>query len=103
MDALRVFVGLFSSRKNQVALATFIVTILAAFGFRDYPVEVIVAIIAAGVTLGATVINGIKAEDVASKTAVGLIEAATITAASNTTTTVTTPSENVTVTTEGGK
>lgn len=78
MDALRVFVGLFSSRKNQVALATFIVTVLAAFGLKDYPVEVIVAVIAAGVTLGATVINGIKAEDVAKHTAAGAVQAAAV-------------------------
>lgn len=88
MDALRVFVGLFSSRKNQVALATAIATLLAAFGLKDYPTEVIVTVIAAFVTLGATVINSIKAEDVATKNAAGVVAAANVQA---TTTTVSTP------------
>ena len=92
MNALQVFVGLFSSRKNQVALGTFIATLLAAIGLRDYPVEVIVTVIAAAVTLGATVINSIKAEDVATKTAAGLVAAANVTAqTSATVTTVSTP------------
>lgn len=92
MDALRVFVGLFSSRKNQVALATAIATLLAALGLKDYPVEVIVTVIAAFVTLGATVINSIKAEDVAAKTAAGVVAAANVQATVDaTTTTVTTP------------
>lgn len=100
MNALQVFVGLFSSRKNQVALATAIATLLAALGLKDYPVEVIVTVIAAFVTLGATVINSIKAEDVASKNAAGVVAAANVTAnTAATTTTVSTPGEsNVTVT-----
>lgn len=100
MNALQVFVSLFSSRKNQVALATALATLLAAFGLKDYPTEVIVTVIAAFVGLGATVINSIKAEDVAAKTAAGVVAAANVQAAVQaTTTTVTTPGEsNVTVT-----
>jgi hypothetical protein len=99
MNALQVFVGLFSSRKNQIALATAIATLLAAFGLKDYPTEVIVTVIAAFVGLGATVINSIKAEDVAAKTAAGVVAAANVTASTvANTTTISTPGEsNVTV------
>lgn len=81
MDALRVFVKLFESRKNQVALGTAIASLLAALGLKDYPVEVIVVVIGAFVTLGSVVINSIKAEDVAKHTAAGMVAAANVTAA----------------------
>lgn len=95
MNALEVFVGLFSSRKNQVALATAIASLLAALGLKDYPPEVIVTVVAAFVTLGATVINSIKAEDVARHTADGMVQAASVTAATQaSTTTVSTPGDS---------
>jgi hypothetical protein len=87
MNALQVFVGLFSSRKNQVGAGTAISIILAAIGFRDYPPEVIATIIGALATLGAMIINGIKAEDVAAKTAAGMVAAANVTAQTAATTT----------------
>jgi hypothetical protein len=100
MQALRVAVSLLSSRKVQVALATFIATLLAAFGLKDYPAEVIVTVIASLAGLGGVLINSIKAEDVAAKTAAGVVAAANVTAnTAATTTTVSTPGEsNVTVT-----
>lgn len=100
MEALRVFVGLFSSRKNQIMAGGYISIILAAIGFRDYPPEVVAVIIGAIAGLAMMVINGIKAEDVAAKTAAGMVAAANVTAQTTAkTTTLTTPSENVNVST----
>lgn len=96
MQALRVFVALLSSRKAQVALATIIVAILAAFGLQDFPTEVIMTVIGAIATLGSVLINAIKAEDVASKTAAGVVAAAQISQTTQPTVGIDAQSVNVT-------
>jgi hypothetical protein len=100
MRWLTITVALLNSRKVQAAIATIVVAILAVFGLKDFPSEVIIAVVGAIATIGGVLINAIKAEDVASKHAAGLVEAANVTAVSSaTTTTLTTPSDNVTVST----
>ena len=81
MRWLRITVALLESRKAQAAIATAIVTILAAFGLRDFPSEVIIIVVGSIATLGGILINAIKAEDVAAKNAAGMVAAAQVTAA----------------------
>ena len=99
MRWLKITVAVLESRKTQVAIGTIVATIAAVFGFRDLDPELVAVIVLAIAGIGGVLINAIKAEDVASKTAAGVVGAAQV--QSENTTTVSTPSDNVTVTTEG--
>lgn len=81
MRILEVVVALLNSRKAAVAFTTMIVALLAVFGLKDFPPEVIMVVIASLATIGGVLINAIKAEDVAKHTAAGVVAAATATAA----------------------
>lgn len=101
MRWLRITVALLESRKSQAAIATIVASILAVFGLRDFDSEIIIVVVAAIASMGGVLINSIKAEDVAAKTAQGVVTAANVQATQ--TTTLTTPSENVTVSTSEDK
>lgn len=102
LRVLEVIVALLNSRKAQVAFATIVAAVLAVFGFKDFPPDVIMVIVAAIATIGGVLINAIKAEDVAKHTAAGMVAAANVTATQPTPPAVGIDANTVSVTTTDG-